>query len=139
MSRVTISSGDFVFEGVLELGDAPRTCAWFLEQMPFHSQVIHARWSGEAVWVPLGELDSGLGSENHTIHPSRGDVLFYPGGISEAEILIVYGSAVFASRAGVLAGNHFITLTTDRERLGEFGKHVLWQGVQDIEFALAVG
>jgi len=73
--------------------------------------------------------------ENHTAHPSRGDILFYPGGISETEILIVYGIASFASKMGGLAGNHFITITEGREQLPEFGEHVLWNGEQDITFA----
>ena len=138
VERLEIAAGPFVFAGVLETEDAPQTCAWFHEQLPFRSRVIHSRWSGEAVWVPLGDLESGLGYENHTIHPSRGDLLFYPGGISETEILFAYGSASFASKMGDLAGNHFITIVSGRERLTEFGNHVLWQGAQDIEFR-AVG
>jgi len=134
MSRLRIASGDYVFEGALEARMAPQTCDWFLSQLPFRTRVIHARWSGEAVWMPLGDLESGLVPENHTVHPSRGDVLFYVGGISEAEILLVYGSAVFASRAGELAGNHFLTIDTGRERLVEFGNKILWEGAQDIEF-----
>lgn len=88
------------------------------------------------MWMPLGDLQSGLGFENHTIYPSRGDILFYPGGISEAEMLLAYGSTSFASKAGQLAGNHFITLVSGRERLYEFGNHVLWHGAQDIVFDL---
>jgi hypothetical protein len=61
------------------------------------------RWSGGAVWIPLGDLDLGLGYENHTSHPSRGDILLYPGGISETEILFPYGSTYFASKMGRLA------------------------------------
>jgi len=61
--------------------------------------------------------------------------LFYPGGISETEILIVYGSASFASKMGALAGNHFITITEGSERLPEFSEHVLWHGAQDITFS----
>lgn len=135
MQRVSISAGDFTFEGIFEFDDAPETCAWFRGRLPFVSKVIHARWSGEAVWVPLGDLVSGLGQENHTAHPSRGDILFYPGGVSETEILIVYGSASFASRMGPLAGNHFITITDGRGRLAEFGEHVLWHGAQPIRFS----
>jgi hypothetical protein len=137
MQRVSIVAGLFTFEGVFESADAPETCDWFRENLPFESKVIHARWSGEAVWVPLGDLESGLRHENHTAHPSRGDVLFYPGGISETEILITYGSASFASKMGDLAGNHFITITEGRQLLPEFGEHVLWNGAQDIRFALA--
>jgi len=134
MRRVSITAGGFSFEGVFESDDAPETCAWFGKNLPFVSKVIHARWSGEAVWVPLGDLVSGLDQENHTAHPSRGDILFYPGGISETEILIVYGSASFASKMGSLAGNHFITITKGREQLPEFGEYVLWHGAQDITF-----
>lgn len=134
VSRLQISVGPFVFIGEFEAEDAPKTCAWFQSQLPFRSQVIHARWSGEAVWIPLGDLESGLEPENHTVHPSRGDLLFYPGGISETELLFAYGSASFASKMGDLAGNHFITIVLGRERLAEFGNHVLWQGAQGIEF-----
>jgi len=134
MMRVQIAAGDFVFEGEFETENAPQTSAWFQDQLPFQSKVIHARWSGEAVWVPLGDLESGLDSENHTVHPSRGDILFYPGGFSEAEILFTYGSASFASKMGELAGNHFMTIVSGRDRLAEFGNFVLWRGAQEIEF-----
>lgn len=133
--RLSIAAGPFEFEGVFEYDDAPLTSAWFAEQLPFRSKVIHARWSGEAVWIPLGDLESGLPYESHTVHPSRGDLLFYPGGYSETEILFAYGSASFASKMGDIAGNHFITIDAGRDQLADFGNHVLWQGAQDIEFA----
>ena len=59
---------------------------------------------------PLGDFELGVGFENHTCYPAAGDVLFYPGGQSEAELLIAYGACSFASRVGPLAGNHFLTL-----------------------------
>jgi hypothetical protein len=118
----------------LESEAAPRTTAWFRDQLPFHSRVIHARWSGEAVWVPLGDLESKLPFENHTVYPTRGDILFYPGGISETEILFPYGNARFASTAGDLAGNHFLTVAEGRDQFAEFGTHVLWNGALDIVF-----
>lgn len=134
MSRVTIVAGDFQFVGLLEEEKAPRTSKWFQSQLPFRSQVIHARWSGEALWTPLGDLETGLTLENQTAYPASGELLFYPGGISEVEILLAYGSTSFASRAGPLAGNHFMTITTGRDRLAEFGNHVLWNGAMEIEF-----
>ena len=134
MTSLEIVSGDYVFPAVLEADAAPLTCQWFGQQLPFASQVVHARWSGEAVWVPLGDLDSGLPFENHTRHPSRGDVLFYPGGISETELLITYGSASFASKMGGLAGNHFLTIVGGREQLPAFGRDVLWGGARDVVF-----
>jgi len=136
VTPLRITAGPFEFEAAFEEEAAPLTCAWFRDQLPFRSKVIHARWSGEAVWIPLGDLESGLGFENHTVHPSRGDLLFYPGGLSETEILFAYGSASFAAKTGELAGNHFLTVVSGRDRLIEFGNHVLWQGAQDIEFAV---
>lgn len=135
MQRIRIAAGAYAFGARLETDDAPETCAWFVDHLPFISKVIHARWSGEAVWIPLGDLQPGFAPENHTAHPSKGDVLFYPGGISETEILLTYGSAAFASKMGPLAGNHFLTITDGREQLLDFGNTILWDGALDIEFS----
>ena len=134
MSVIRIAAGPFLFAARLELERAPKTCARFQALLPFRNKVIHSRWSGEAVWIPLGDFDTGLAFENHTCHPSRGDILLYPGGTSETEILFAYGSSSFASKMGALAGNHFLTLTEGREHLEAFGKLVLWEGAQDIVF-----
>ncbi|MDD9928850.1 MAG: DUF3830 family protein [Rhodospirillaceae bacterium] len=134
MSLLHIKAGRFAFTARLEEAAAPQTCARFRELLPFKNQVIHSRWSGEAVWVPLGDLDLGLGFENHTRFPSRGDILLYPGGFSETEILFAYGSASFASKMGELAGNHFLTVVEGQDDLPEFGRTVLWEGAQEIVF-----
>jgi len=136
MKILEIRSGEFTFRGVLDEEKAPETCQAFLKLLPYRQRVIHSRWSGEAVWIPLGDFNLGVGFENHTSHASRGDILFYPGGISETEILFVYGSSIFASKMGQLAGNHFITMIDGHEALEAFGKKVLWDGAQPIEFRL---
>jgi hypothetical protein len=71
----------------LELDRAHGTRAAFGRLLPFENQVIHSPWSGEAAWIPLGDFETGLPPLNATRHPSRGDLLFYPGGFSETEIL----------------------------------------------------
>jgi hypothetical protein len=131
-----ITAGPYTFKAQLEEAAAPRTCAAFLKLLPYRQKLIHARWSGEACWIPLGDFQLGVDYENHTSHPSSGQLLFYPGGISETEILFPYGSALFASKVGQLAGNHFLTLTEGREQLQDLGRLVLWQGAQDIQFDL---
>jgi hypothetical protein len=135
MEFLRIEAGPFHFEARLEVEWAPETCSRFLELLPFENKVIHSRWSGEAVWIPLGEFDTGLQFENHTCHPSRGDILLYPGGYSETEILFAYGSASFASKMGRLAGNHFLTLTKRHDQLEKMGQLVLWEGAQKILFS----
>ena len=114
--------------------DAPLTVAAFVKLLPYRQKMIHVRWSGEACWIPLGEFRLGVGFENHTSHPAPGDVLFYPGGYSETELLIAYGACSFASRMGPLAGNHFMTLLDSRDRLRELGRRVLWEGAVDMLF-----
>lgn len=134
MRHLSIDVGAYRFVARLEEEAAPRTCAAFLQLLPFSNQVIHSRWSGEAVWVPLGDFDTGLGFENHTSHPSRGDILLYPGDFSETEILFAYGSSQFASKMGHLAGNHFLTVVEGAEQLMDMGRTVLWKGAQSIHF-----
>lgn len=129
-----VSVGPFVFTARFEIEKAPETCRIFRSFLPFRNQTIHSRWSGEAVWVPLGEFQFGAGLENHTCHPSRGDILLYPGGYSETELLFAYGSSHFASKMGALAGNHFLTIVDGREDLEAMGRMVLWQGAQPIHF-----
>src|SRR5262249_16071083 len=80
------------------------------------------------------DLDFGVSYENHTSYPAPGQIILYPGGISETEILLAYGGVHFASKMGQLAGNHFITLTSGLENLATFGKTVLWKGAQKIRF-----
>ena len=78
-----------------------------------------------------------VGFENHTSHPSVGDILFYPGGCSETEIIMAYGACSFSSKLGQLAGNHFLTITQGRENLRALGLKTLWEGAQDVLFELA--
>jgi hypothetical protein len=137
MTTVRIKAGPYTFEAKLEEELAPKTCAKFKSMLPFTSKIIHVRWSGEGCWIPLGELDLGLTYENHTSFPAPGDIIVYPGGISETEILLAYGGVRFASKVGQLAGNHFLTLTKGRENLVALGKMTLWEGAQDIVFELA--
>lgn len=131
---LAISVGDLSFAARLEEAAAPATVAAFRRLLPLKSKIIQARWSGEAAWIPFGGLDLGLGFENATMYPGAGEILLYPGGFSETEILFPYGRTHFASTMGSLAGNHFATVVEGRDRLPELGRRVLWEGAQDIEF-----
>jgi Protein of unknown function (DUF3830) len=138
MSLLDIIAGPYTLKARFEDDKAPKTCAKFRSLLPYRERIIHVRWSGEACWIPLGDLDLGLPFENHTSYPAPGELLLYPGGISETEILLAYGAVQFASKMGQLAGNHFITIVEGKENLAALGKMVLWKGAQDIEFRLFV-
>ena len=129
-----IRAADFEFVARLEDEAAPETVAAFRRLLPLESRIIQARWSGQSAWIPFGELDVGVGPENATSYPAPGELLLYPGGVSETEILFPYGPTCFASKAGQLAGNHFATIVEGGERLQELGELVLWQGAQPISF-----
>lgn len=137
MSKLIVTAGPYRFDARLELEAAPKTCAAFLAQLPFISRIVHVRWSGEGVWMPLGDLDFGVGYENNTSYPAPGQIILYPGGVSETEILLAYGAVQFASKAGQLSGNHFLTLTSGLENLYTLGRKTLYEGAQDIRFDLA--
>ena len=130
--KITIS--DIEFDAVFEEDKSPETCNAFRAAMPFVSQVVHVRWSGEGIWIPLGERDFAIGYEDATAYPAPGEILLYPKGKSETEILIAYGNVHFASKAGTLAGNHFATITSNLDQLREIGVATLWEGAKPIKF-----
>jgi hypothetical protein len=132
MSDLLINAGPHRLRARLQTEKAPLTCAAFLEMLPFREHLLHVRWSGEAVWVPLGSLALPVPPENATTYPLPGEVLLYPGGVSETEILIPYGRTQFGSKAGLLAGNHFLTIISGVEHLSDLGRLALWTGAQPI-------
>jgi hypothetical protein len=136
MTTLSITAGPYRFRARLEEERAPRTCAFFRGVLPFKQKVIHVRWSGESTWIPLGDYEVPVGYENHTSHPAPGEILLYPGGISETEILLPYGGCRFSSIVGQLAGNHFLTVVEGGENLRSLGEMTLWQGAQEIVFEL---
>ena len=132
---LAITAGSFRFTARFEEEAAPQTIAVLRGLLPLSSRLVQARWSGESAWVPMGfELELGLGPENANSYPAAGELLLYPGGLSEVEILFPYGATCFASKMGQLAGNHFATIEEGREGLPELGRTILWEGAQDIRF-----
>ena len=126
-----ITAGPFTFDARLEERAAPQTCAAIRALLPLQGKLVHCRWSGESTWVPMGEQRLAVALENHTSHPAPGQVLVYPGGISEMEILFPYGATLFSSKVGQLAGNHFATVVEGNEHLADVGRLTLWEGAQD--------
>ncbi|KAK8853358.1 hypothetical protein IAR55_004062 [Kwoniella newhampshirensis] len=136
---ILITAGPYQFLSVLHTTLAPSTCTLFLSLLPYTQKLIHVRWSGEGMWIPLGyESQLRVPYENHTSHPAPGELIFYPpGGISEAEFLMAYGGVSFSSKMGQLAGNHFLTIVDGKENLRKLGEKTLWEGAQDVKFELA--
>ena len=88
--------------------ESPKTVEALLKLLPYRSNIIHARFSGEAIRVPLpADFPMDVPLENQTSYPSRGDSLYYPGFVSEKEVLIPYGATIFSSRVGQSAWKPF--------------------------------
>ena len=131
MGSVRVSVGDLHFSGHW-VAEAPRSVEVIRAMLPLDRQLVHCRWSGEGCWIPFGDAFLDLAPENATSHPSPGQVIVYPGGISECEILLAYGSVDFSSKVGQLWGNHVVSLTDGLEQLREVGRRALWEGAQPI-------
>jgi len=134
---VRIVVGGLRFTALLERALSPITCNRFCAILPFRAKLLQARWSGEAAWIPLGNLDLGVVPESVTSTPEPGEILFHPADHSECEILFPYGKCTFRCEDGELTGNRFLTIVEGWEHLARVGELVLWQGSQDIEFSLA--
>jgi hypothetical protein len=132
MKTLLMTVGPLRFTLRLEEAKAPKTCAAVLAQLPLEAKAIQARWSGEAAWAPIDDIPLQVDFENATSHPAPGELLLYPGGYSEREILLPYGGTCFASKLGQLAGNHFATVIEGQEQLVEMGRLVLWEGAQPL-------
>lgn len=133
-SLIRITAGPHQFTARFEDELAPETCAAFRQHLPFHHKLAQARWSGQATFISLRGFSLGVGFENATSYPAAGEILFYPGGYSNPEILFPYGGTCFACPMGQLAGNHFLTVVEGNEQLTELGRLVHWEGAQDIVF-----
>jgi len=124
-------AGPFEFAGTLEGKAAPIATTWLTKQFPINGALLHARWSGEAAWLPLSGAPQLL-PENATAHPQPGQILLYAGVLSQAELLIPYGACAFASKAGTLAGSPVITLDNPLEDLRALGDLLIAKGMQSL-------
>jgi len=118
MLRINIDGATFTAD--LHEDRAPESVAAVREFLPLESELMHVRWSGIATWINIDEISlPEIPRENHTVYPSRGDLLLYPGYRNEQEILLPCGPTCFKSPAGELAGNHFATVNASAEALRE--------------------
>jgi len=135
-----VTIGSERFRARLRHDLAPRSCGCLLGLLPYARKIIHARWSGEALWSPLGETfppGLHLPAENPRDQPAPGEILLYAGAQSEPELLVPYGVSRFACKAGTLQGNPILRIEERLERLAELGRQVLWSGAQELRIEVS--
>jgi hypothetical protein len=138
--RLILTVGTQRFTARLRRDLAPRSCECLLGLLPYAGKVIHARWSGEALWSPLAEVlppDLRLPSECATGSPAPGQLLLYAGELSVPELLIPYGTSRFACKAGTLQGNSVLSIEDRLDRLAGLGSEVLWQGARGLRIEVS--
>lgn len=130
---LTIEVAEYTLSGDLFETAAPESIAALRDILPLESELMHVRWSGIATWINIDEINlPDIPRENHTVYPSRGDVLLYPGYRNEQELLLACGPTCFKSPAGELAGNHVATVDASAERLRELEERTLQDGSFDV-------
>ncbi len=135
----TVSLGTSSFRARVESALAPASCQALSGLLPYRGTVLHARWSGEAVWSPLRASWPGnatLPEENATGQPRPGQLLLYAGRQSEAEILIAYGETRFACNSGPLSGNPVLTILERLDELAHVGRSILESGASTLRIEL---
>jgi len=129
--QASVMIGAARFRARLETRAAPESCRALLALLPYEGTVLHARWSGEAAWSPLGArwpARAMLPEEQATAEPQPGQLLLYAGPRSEPELLIPYGVTRFACRAGALRGNPVLTVLERLDELAHAGRSLLESG-----------
>jgi Protein of unknown function (DUF3830) len=140
--RANVSLGRITFPAVFEVDRAPESCRALMRLLPYHGTVLHARWSGEAVWSPLrAAWPSGLTlrGENATGTPRPGQLLLYAGEHSEPEILVAYGETRFGATSGPLVGNPVLTIVDRLDELAHIGRSILERGADTLRVELVRG
>ena len=131
---LSITAGGFTFVARLEEEDAPETVAAFRRLLPLESRIIHVRWSGEAGWIPFGDLDLGLGPENATCYPTRARSSSTRAASRRRRSCSPTATSTSPRRPASSPGNHFATIVEGTENLRALGKSFLWEGAQEIVF-----
>jgi Protein of unknown function (DUF3830) len=115
--------------------EAPRTCAALWDLLPIDGDTYHAKWAGRELYTLVPPPSVGPGTENATIMPIPGDLLYFdvspdsidiPVAMRKAnpkglvDIAVFYGRNSFLlSPQGFMPGNLFATIT---EGFAEYAK-----------------
>jgi hypothetical protein len=135
MSALHISIGGRLFAARLRWDLAPQSCERLTAMVPFRGDVIHARWSGEAIWSSLSTVwpnASMLEREHATAHPEPSEVLLFADGRNEPELLNLWCLPISRARWGPLEGNPVLLSQEDLPQLGERGRAILILGAVEL-------
>lgn len=135
ISRVHVTIGQRSWPARLRRDLSPLSCALLESLLSYRGEILHARWSGEALWAPLTPVwppGRVLAPESATARPRPGDILLYGAERGEPELLFPYGVCRFANNAGRLAGNPVLSLEGDLSLFAQAGEAILRGGATQL-------
>lgn len=116
---------------LLYLQEAPITSRAFMEILPFTRTFLHARVSGQEIWIDnVPQLD--IIQENASVFVECGEVVFGPSKPSRAKTANCFG-IYYGDGKGLDACNIFAKVVSeDLEKLKALGNNIWMKGAQDL-------
>jgi hypothetical protein len=113
--------------------EAPETCKTFDALLPFKRTFMHARVSGQEIWIddapPLHAIQ-----ENASVFTNPGEVVYGPANATRAKTVncmgIYYGEGKGLDTCNIFA----CVFDEDRELLTQLGESIWKHGVQELSF-----
>lgn len=125
-------SGPIRFE--LYKKEAPRTCEAFVKSLPIKTRAVHAKISGEEIWMPEGPRLK-VPQENATVRLKIGE-LGYAAFLKRSDIshgiALVYGKVNLWDCVNVFAG----VVKRDVEKLKKLAREIKMKGSVTLRFEL---
>lgn len=138
--KIRFEKGE-VFTATLLEGQAPKTCEYVWDSLPFDSSVKQSRWSGREVNLSYVQYDLPPIRENQTIYTNEGEICYWrewnwEGDTSPPQaIAIYYGAELARSHKGNEPVNVFAKVDQEQtEALKSVCERVWLNGAERIHF-----
>lgn len=134
--RLVFRDLGIVVHARIESDEAPDYSGFLLDCLPAEGRVLHAKWGGEEVWMPLSKAPKSR-PDNLTILPSKGEILLVTPEPGACDLAIWYGRGWCFGASGFVPGCHVATVTRDLPALMRAGRAVLESGATILRVELA--
>ena len=138
MDKLRIKAGPHTFDAHFETAAAPKTCAVFKKLLPYDNKIIHVRWSGEGVWIPLGDLDLGLSlREPHQLSGARASSSSIPAASAKPKSCSPMAACALPARSASSPATISSPSPPISTNSYELGRAVLYEGAKPIRIEAA--
>ena len=115
------------------LTDAPITCQAFDALLPFKRKFMHARVSGQEIWID-DALSLDIIQENASVFTLPGEVVYGPSKPSRTQTANCMG-IYYGDGKGLDAANIFACVVeSDKDKLKQIGEQIWKEGMMNLYF-----